>query len=211
MRFLKKFACIAALLALLCVSIAACGEKNQSSDIGGGTFSSSDDENSSSIDDENGSSIGGEGDASEYYYITIVRADGKTESPVTFTADNFAEVFSDVLQNRLTSDTEKYEYAWKDDLPEEFELRNYVLTEIRSLKRYTITFLNYDGSVWAKLDFNYGEIPSISDVPARNPDGGVEYEFFGWSPALSVVIENAEYTACFKIKQNNETKPLPIG
>ncbi len=234
MKNFKIFAATAAAtLVLFCAGFAACSNANSSdlsdnensgyfssfsSDSGdissdSGDFSG-DSSNSSSNSSDSSSDFSSEssGEEGETYYITIVRADGSvSDNRIAFTADNFGEVFSFVLQNYLTPSTEKYEYSWKDDLPEEFELRDYVLTEQKSLKRYKVTFFNYDGSVWAEIDFAYGEIPDANGVPERNAEGGVEYEFSGWTPALSPVKQNAEYTACFKIKSDNETQPLPIG
>lgn len=66
---------------------------------------------------------------------------------------------------------------------------------------YTVTWLNYDGSVLEiDNDVSYGSMPTYdSDTPIRENDGEYSYAFYGWSPQLSKIVENVTYVAQFII------------
>ena len=58
-------------------------------------------------------------------------------------------------------------------------------------RKYVVTFLNYDGSVWHTQQVEYGKTPSYTgSTPSRK-----HYTFTGWSPAFTAVIGDATYTA----------------
>lgn len=68
-----------------------------------------------------------------------------------------------------------------------------------SEETYTIIWKNYDGSV-LETDANvaYGSTPSYDGTtPTRANADGFSYTFSGWSPSLSVVRNDATYTATY--------------
>ena len=66
---------------------------------------------------------------------------------------------------------------------------------------FNITFKNYDGSVLQTVSCAYGDLPVYSgETPTRETDGEFIYEFSGWSPAITTVTGNAEYTATYITK-----------
>lgn len=68
-----------------------------------------------------------------------------------------------------------------------------------SEETYTITWKNYDGSV-LETDTNvaYGSTPTYDGAtPTRANADGFSYTFSGWSPSLSVVRNDATYTATY--------------
>lgn len=68
-----------------------------------------------------------------------------------------------------------------------------------SEETYTITWKNYDGSV-LETDANvaYGSTPTYDGAtPTRANADGFSYTFSGWSPSLSVVRNDATYTATY--------------
>ncbi len=67
---------------------------------------------------------------------------------------------------------------------------------------YTVTFHLHDETI--VKSFGYGEMPSC-EKPASYTVDGFEYSFSGWSPALSLVTENAEYTALYVKKAGSYT------
>ena len=74
---------------------------------------------------------------------------------------------------------------------------------------YHITFKNEDGSIFDEGDFAYGVLPSPSlGNPTKDPDGSNTYTFAGWTPSLSTVSGNAEYTATFTTSQITYTVTL---
>ena len=74
----------------------------------------------------------------------------------------------------------------------------YAKWEQNAPAEYTITFVNYDGSVLQSGDVTAGTMPVYSGVtPTREADSGYSYTFSGWSPALSAASGNKTYTAQF--------------
>ena len=64
----------------------------------------------------------------------------------------------------------------------------------------TITFLNYDGSLLAKVQFALGEQITAPMMPTRPDDAQGSYEFDGWDRELLPCTGNATYTATFKLR-----------
>ena len=64
---------------------------------------------------------------------------------------------------------------------------------------YSISFVNYDGTpLQTDESLPYGSMPEYEGtIPVRLPSEYYTYEFSGWSPAVSVVREDATYTAQF--------------
>ena len=70
-------------------------------------------------------------------------------------------------------------------------------------KKYSIRFLDYDGSVISELTLPYGaDIYAVKPAdPKRAPDERYTYQFSGWSPELAedaAVTGDAEYTALYE-------------
>ena len=99
----------------------------------------------------------------------------------------------------LTS-TAQYTYSFKGwdieptNAVEDFEYHAVYDSTIRS---YTITFNNTDGSKIESATFEYGKMPSCSKTPTRAAT--VEWTFMhkGWKPALDYVTEAASYIAIY--------------
>lgn len=71
------------------------------------------------------------------------------------------------------------------------------ITAIFEKDRYTVTFLNEDGSLIEEEEWEYGSIPYCSETPVKESTDAVTYVFAGWSPQISAVTENVTYTAVF--------------
>ena len=71
-------------------------------------------------------------------------------------------------------------------------------------KRYTITWLNYDGSELGSWETPYGEWPDYliyaedDRMPFRLATAEATYTFVGWEPELTAVTEDATYTAVYE-------------
>ena len=68
---------------------------------------------------------------------------------------------------------------------------------------YTVTWLNYDGSILeTDTDVKYGSMPSYDGVTPVEPSSGkTSYVFTGWSPELSPVYSDVTYKAEFREDQ----------
>ncbi|MBQ3266456.1 MAG: hypothetical protein IJH08_00880, partial [Atopobiaceae bacterium] len=66
--------------------------------------------------------------------------------------------------------------------------------------RYTVTFVNWDGTVLSAAQYVEGTAASGIAVPAdptRPSDDSFRYIFVGWTPALAAVTADATYTATY--------------
>lgn len=69
---------------------------------------------------------------------------------------------------------------------------------ISTLRYYTITYLDTDGSVLKTESLAYGSMPSYRPTNS-------EYDFAGWEPAAASVTCDASYTVVWKVKATFET------
>ncbi len=66
--------------------------------------------------------------------------------------------------------------------------------------RYTVTFVNWDGSVLSRREYDEGTAASAvirPATPTRPSDGSFAYTFSGWSPDIRAVTGNITYTALY--------------
>ncbi len=86
----------------------------------------------------------------------------------------------------------------------------YTAQFIESVRTFTVTWKNYDGTV-LETDENvaYGAKPEYdSDTPARDPEGDTTFQFSGWSPQITdttVITEDTTYIARFSTNTNTYT------
>jgi uncharacterized repeat protein (TIGR02543 family) len=69
-------------------------------------------------------------------------------------------------------------------------------------RNFTVTFLNYDGSVYATEEVLYGQTSAAPSSPVRNDDPAYTYTFIGWDQDLSNVTENMVVNPIFESTQN---------
>ena len=95
--------------------------------------------------------------------------------------------------------TEQKEYTfdkWEPELKEVTGEETYTAAFIESPRQYTITWKNDDGTVLKTEQVSYGETPEFTgDTPQKADDEGYSYTFSGWTPEITEVTEDAEYTA----------------
>lgn len=97
---------------------------------------------------------------------------------------------------------EDYTYSfseWWPSIEKATEDKIYTAYYTRALKEeYTITFKNYDGSVLSTETIKEGETPKyVGDIPSKPNDDTYKYAFNGWSPNITAVTGDAEYTASY--------------
>ena len=75
-----------------------------------------------------------------------------------------------------------------------------------TVNQYTITWKNWDDTVLKTEQVSYGTTPVYSgDTPAKEGDAQYSYAFTGWTPEITAVTGNAEYTAQFQESVNTYT------
>ena len=67
-------------------------------------------------------------------------------------------------------------------------------------EKYTITFKNEDGTVLQTCSVDYDSMPAYAgETPTKDSSGNIVYTFIGWTPSVTTVKGEAEYTAKFGI------------
>lgn len=98
---------------------------------------------------------------------------------------------------------EQYSFSFKEWSPALSEVKGdatYTATYSSEVRKYTVTWKNYDGSI-LEIDENvtYGESPSYDgETPVRNKGQGFTYAFTGWSPIVESVHSDQTYYASFE-------------
>ena len=72
----------------------------------------------------------------------------------------------------------------------------YTATYTGTKNKYTVTWLNEDGSVLGRTKVEYGQTPA-HDGPDKKADAKYTYTFADWDPAPVPVTGNATYTATY--------------
>lgn len=105
------------------------------------------------------------------------------------------------FQTPAKASSEQYAYSfsgWKPALQEVTKDAVYTATYSQSLRKYQVTWKNYDGSTLSVETYSYGEIPSYKGTqPRQRSDAQFDYTFVGWSPSIVPVKTNADYVAQF--------------
>ena len=131
------------------------------------------------------------------YKVTFVDHEGKELSSATLDYGTMPTP----PQDPVRESTEQYDYTFKGWSPEVVAVSGdatYTATYTQTLRKYTIRFLNYDGSVLQSSEWEYGTTPVYSgSTPQRAEDETYTYEFKGWDKEIVAVSEATDYTAQF--------------
>jgi len=103
---------------------------------------------------------------------------------------------SKTFNESLTEATINYRVARDAFQGQSFTLA--INVEWKEVKAYTITWVNYDGSVLETDTVAEGEVPVYNGAtPTRPANGSTTYTFGAWSPAISAATTDATYTATY--------------
>ena len=81
----------------------------------------------------------------------------------------------------------------------------YKATYTATGQRYTILFLDWNGTVLSEKEYYYGDSPEIPATPTREADEQYSYYFNGWNYAVTDVNRNKTYTATYTAIPNYYT------
>lgn len=135
------------------------------------------------------------------YTITWQDEDGtvlKTEEV------NYGETPSYNEEDPTKDSTAQHTYAfngWSPNIVEVTSDATYVATYLEQVRTYTVTWINYDGTV-LEVDegLEYGASPVFNgEVPSRASIRGADYTFKGWEPEVSPVESDQVYTANYNV------------
>ena len=92
--------------------------------------------------------------------------------------------------------------GWTPELVAVTGAATYVAQFTESARKYTITFVNYDGTELEGKDVDYGTVPAYTgETPQKPADDEYFYVFKGWNSELVEVTGEATYTAQFEQKE----------
>ena len=97
--------------------------------------------------------------------------------------------------------TQQYSYTfagWSPELTEVSGAATYTAWYKEVLNKYTIIFVDEDGTELERQEVEYGKKPVYQgETPVKAEDGQHTYTFAGWTPAIVAVTKNATYRATY--------------
>ena len=94
--------------------------------------------------------------------------------------------------------------GWEPEIVPVTGNQTYTAIFSESVSKYTVTWLNDDGTLIDTTEVEYGKIPTHADA-VKAPDAQYTYTFTGWTPAIEAVTGDATYTAVFEAALNHYT------
>ena len=130
------------------------------------------------------------------YLITFKNEDG-TILKTVYCAPGAIPKYNGRMPYKASEDGKEYVFAgWSPSIKPATGNTTYTATFTE--ETYTVTWKNYDGTVLeTDSDVARGASPVYNGKTPTKTADGKEYDFIGWSPALSEVTEDVTYTAQF--------------
>ncbi len=111
--------------------------------------------------------------------------------------------------NPTRSATAQYTYtfkAWDKSFSNITADTTVTATYSQTVNKYTVKFVNYDGSVLKSESVQYGSSATApTTTPTRPADDGCTYTFAGWDKSFSNITGNLTVTAVFNTTSSNYT------
>ena len=105
--------------------------------------------------------------------------------------------------------TAQYTYTFAGWSPEVDTVRGdktYTAVYSKTVNKYTIKFVNHDGTVLQNTKVAYGETPEYTgETPTKAATAQYTYTFSGWSPEIAQVTGDVTYTATYTKAVNKYT------
>ncbi len=138
-----------------------------------------------------------------YYamYHLLVKIGWNVDGNITYSWVRFGDTPVYPGAEPTKASTAQYDYTftgWSPEIGPAMCPKTYTAQFEETLQTYTITFKNLDGNNTQQVEyeFAYGATPVCLVTPMKE-EGGKAYEFWGWTPEIAPVTDNAEYTATF--------------
>ncbi|MBR3565567.1 MAG: T9SS type A sorting domain-containing protein [Paludibacteraceae bacterium] len=137
------------------------------------------------------------------YDIHFVNYDGTELQTVTLNYNTAAATvktsYTEPTPTKPSSVSENYTFkGWTPTVVAVTAEATYTAEYTASARKYTIRFVNYDGTELQSGSLAYGATPTYSgSTPTRPDDATYSYTFTGWTPAIGTVSGDQTYTATY--------------
>ena len=140
------------------------------------------------------------------YTIKFVNEDG-TELQSMQVEYGATPAYTGETPTKQTTAQYTYTFAgWSPKIVAVTEDATYKATYDATVNKYTITFVNEDGTELQSGLVAYGEMPAYTgETPTKAATAQYTYTFTGWSPEIAAVIKDATYTATYNSTVNKYT------
>lgn len=140
------------------------------------------------------------------YIVTFVNDDGTVLQTGEVTAGDMPAYTGDTPTKAAST---QYTYTFSGWTPEVTNVEGeatYTATYTAAKRKYTVNFINDDGTVLQTGQIEYGAMPSYTgDTPTKSADAQYTYAFADWTPEVVAVTGNATYTATYAAAVNKYT------
>ena len=144
------------------------------------------------------------------YTVTFEDEDGTELSSAEY---DYGTTANDIVKpaDPTKAATAQYTYAfsgWSPAVAEVTGDATYTATYTETLRSYTVTFNDEDGTEIASADYAYGTAAADierPDDPEKEGDGQYNWTFAGWTPEIADVTGAATYTATYEPTVNQYT------
>ena len=140
-------------------------------------------------------------DAMAHYTVRFLNWDGTVLQSELLKEGTMPEYKGETPQRLATT---QYTYNFKGWNPEVVAVTGdaiYTADFDSVVNKYTITFLDEDGTVLSSQQWNYGATPTC-DEPTKPATAQYTYTFAGWDPEITKVTGAATYTATYTFTLN---------
>ena len=105
------------------------------------------------------------------------------------------------------ADTAQYDYefaGWSPAIKKVDGDQTYTATYSETLRSYTVTWVNEDGTELKVDTVDYGVVPTYTGAtPTKAATAQYTYTFAGWTPEIAAVTGEATYTATYTAEENS--------